>query len=173
MTVPGYNSYPPQPVAPAPVPPLRRPATLTLGVAGALLAGLFSALGAVLLIVNAHPLAQQTVNDIVPSDSGLGDLASAAADDAAKTLVIRGLTGLVSAALVLAIALAVRPGRLWARIVLTVLLLGGLCANGLIVRDVSPAATKALDFAAIGLSLLVVVVLFLPPTNRYARARRG
>ncbi len=172
MTVPGYNAYPPQPMAPPPVPPLTRPATLTLGFAGALLAGLLSALGAVLLIVDAHQLALQTVNDIVPTDSGLGDLANAAADDAANTLVIRGVTGLVSAVLVLAVALAVRNGRLWARIVLTVLLLGGLCANGLIVRDVSPAATKALDYAAIGLALLSVVVLFLPSTNRYAKARR-
>jgi hypothetical protein len=155
------------------VAPPARPATLTLGFVGALLAGVLSALGAILLIAKAHELAQQTVDSIVPSDSGLGDLAKAAVDDAAATLVSRGVVGLVSAILVIAIALAVRNAALWARIVLTVLLFGGLFANLIAIRDVTPGATKALDLAAIGISILVVVLLFLPPTNRYAKARRA
>lgn len=165
MTVPGYDTYTPRPLA--------RPLTLTLGFFGALLAGLASAVGAVLLIADAHELARQTAAGILPTDGSLDELASAAIDDAANTLVFRGILGLVSAVLVLAVALAVRNGRLWARIVLTVLLLGGLCANGIAVRDVTPGVTKLLDVAAILVSVLVVVLLFLPPTNRYAKARLG
>ena len=55
---------------------------------------------------------------------------------------------------------------------MTILMLGTWCANGIVIRDVAPTATKALGAAAIVLSLAVIVLLFLPPTNAYAKARR-
>ncbi|WP_238007118.1 hypothetical protein KZZ52_37180 [Dactylosporangium sp. AC04546] len=175
MSNPGHPPVQPAAVAAyVPTPPTR-PATLTFGFLGALLAGLFSAVGSALLIVKAHDLAERTASDVLGEDaeSLLGsELTAGLVDEAANTLVVRGVTGLVPAVLVLGIALAVRNGALWARIVLTVLLLGALCANGLVISDVAPGATKALGVAAIVLSVAVVVLLFLPPTNRYARARR-
>jgi hypothetical protein len=56
--------------------------------------------------------------------------------------------------------------------VLTVLLVGGICAGGVQVADIAPAATKGLAVGAIVLNLVVVALLFLPPTNAYARARK-
>jgi hypothetical protein len=170
-----HPGFPPPASATYPVAPLRRPATLKLGYLGALLVALFSAAGAVLLIVKARDVAEQTATDVLGADSTseLGsDLISIAVDEAASTLVSRGVAALVSALLVLGVALAVRNGALWARIVLTILVLGGICANGLVLSDIAPAATKALGVAAIVLSVAVVVLLFLPPTNAYARARK-
>jgi hypothetical protein len=46
------------------------------------------------------------------------------------------------------------------------------CANGIVLRDVAPTATKALGLAAIVLSNVVIVLLFLPSINAYGRARR-
>ncbi|GGM26207.1 hypothetical protein ACFFX1_16735 [Dactylosporangium sucinum] len=174
MSNTGHQPVQPTAVAAYAAVPSTRPATLTFGFFGALLAGLFSVVGSVLLIVKAHDLAARTASDILGEDteSLLGsELTASVVDEAANTLVVRGVTGLVSAVLVLGIALAVRNGALWARIVLTVLLLGGLCANGLMISDVAPGATKALGGAAIVLGLAAVVLLFLPPTNRYAKAR--
>jgi hypothetical protein len=161
----------------APVPP-SRPATLTFAYFGALLAGLFSAVGATVLIIQARSLAEQTARDVAADLLGVdpsevpASIVTGTADDVVGTLVTRGVMGLVSALFIIGVALAVRNGALWARIVLTVLLLGGMCANGLVVTDVSSGVTKALGIAAIVLGLAVVVLLFLPPTNRYAKSRK-
>jgi hypothetical protein len=173
----GYQ-YPPGPTpyrSSAGVP--SRPATLTLGYVGALLAGLFSAIGAALLMVQARDLAEQVARDTVESVLGAESestdaIVAAAVDEAASTLTTRGVMGLVSAVAVLGVALAVRNGATWARVVLTVLLLGSLCGNGLIVADVASGITKALGVTAMVLGVVVVVLLFLPPTNRYVKARK-
>ena len=86
--------------------------------------------------------------------------------------MVRGGMGLVSAVLVLGVALAIRNGALWARIVLALLLLGGVCANGIVVADVASTATTALDLVAMLVGVVVVVLLFLPPVNRYTKGRR-
>jgi hypothetical protein len=166
-----YGSY-------AAAPP-SRPTTLTLAYFGALLTGLLSALGAALLLVQARDLAEQTARDA--TSALLGDsagsavasgLLSAAVDEATSTLVARGVTVLVSASLVIALALAIRNGALWARIVLAWLLLGSLGANAIVIADVAPDVTVLLGGLAMLLAVAVVVLLFLPPTNRYARARK-
>jgi hypothetical protein len=170
-----YPSGPAPYRPPAPVP--ARPATLTLAYVGALLAGLFGAIGATVLMIQARDLAEEiardTVEAVLGADSDSADvLVAAAVDEAAGTLTTRGVLGLVSAVAVIGVTLAVRNGALWARIVLSLLLLGALCGNGLIVTDVAPTLTKALGIAAMLLGVVVVPLLFLPPTNRYAKARR-
>ena len=173
MTVPGYPPAMPPPYTDVPQGPLRRPATLTLAYFGGILAGLFSIIGAALLIAQAKDLAKDMAAELVPDSDILGtSTMQAAIDEAANTLVVRGVMLLVSGVLVLAIALAIRNGATWARIVLTVLLLGGLCANGLVLRDVAPAVTKATGVATLLLSVAVVVLMFLPPTNQYVKNRK-
>jgi hypothetical protein len=153
--------------------PLQRPATLTFAFFGGILAGLFSIVGAVLLIMQAKDLAKDVATDFTSDADILGSsVVQAAIDEAASKLVIRGVMVLVSGVLILAFALAVRNGATWARIVLTVLLVGALCTNGLVISDVAPAATTALGVATLLLSVAVVVLMFLPPTNRYAKARK-
>jgi FtsH-binding integral membrane protein len=173
MTVPGNPTFGAPPTYGQPVAAPSRPMTATLAFYAALVAGLFTIIGAVLLIVNAKDTAKQAAADLLGVDpSELGSDFQSDLDSAASTLVVRGILGLISGALVVAIALAMRNAALWARIVETVLLVGGLCANGLVVRDVAPAATKALDIAAVLLSLVAVVLMFLPATNKFAAARK-
>ncbi|WP_433086556.1 hypothetical protein ACQP1P_13540 [Dactylosporangium sp. CA-052675] len=164
-------SYPGHPPAPAVAPPASRPTTLALAFLGALVTGLAGLVASVLLLVRAHDLAADTVDEI--AGDVLGDeLTRATVDEAAATLQTRGVAGIVSALLVIGFAFAIRGGAMWARIVLTVLLAGFLCAGGLQVADVAPAATKALDVLAWLLGLATIVLMFLPPSNAYARARR-
>jgi FtsH-binding integral membrane protein len=173
VTSPGYQSYVP-PVAGAPAPgQLPRPATLTFAFYGALLVGLFSIIGGILLIADSRHLAEQTAAGLTDDPSVLGnEIVKAAVDQAASALVVRGVVVIVSGVLVLAIAFAVRNGAMWARIVMTLLVLAAVCSNGLVIRDVAPAATKALDVASMLLGIAVVVLIFLPPSNKYASARK-
>lgn len=168
---PAYGSY----GATAP----SRPMTLTLAYFGALLTGLLSAVGAALLLVQARDLAEQTARDATSAVLGDGaasevgsGLLAAAVDDATSTLVARGAMVLVSAVLVVGLALAVRNGALWARIVLAWLLLGSIGVNAITIADVAPDVTVLLGALAMLLAVAVVVLLFLPPTNRYAKARK-
>jgi len=174
----GYSPAPPGYGAYAAAPP-SRPVTLTLAYFGALLTGLLSAVGAALLLVQARDLAEQTARDATSALLGDGaakelgtGLLAAAVDDATNTLTMRAVMVLVSAALVVGLALAVRNGALWARIVLTWLLLGSLGANAIMIADVAPDVTVLLGAVAMLLAVAVIVLLFLPPTNRFARARK-
>ncbi len=180
MTVPGSSEFATPTYAGAPVPGAQsRPATLTYAFYGAVVVGVLSVISAILLIADSHSLAVKTTKDVLTS-AGLGDtgtlgseIAKQAIDDAASTLVVRGVMGLLSGLLVLAIALVARNGATWARVVLAVLLVGSLCSNGLAAKDVAPALSKGLDWTAIVLSLVVVVLLFLPASGAYAKSRTG
>ena len=174
----GYSSAPPAFGSYATAPP-SRPATLTFAFYGALLTGLLSAIGAALLLVQARDLAEQTARDATTAILGDGaassattGLLAAAVDDATSTLVARAVMVLVSAALVVALALAIRNGALWARIVLAWLLLGSLGTNAITIADVAPDVTVLLGALAMLLAVVVIALLFLPPTNRYAKARK-
>ncbi|GAA4263124.1 hypothetical protein [Dactylosporangium darangshiense] len=166
-----YPAYQPVPAF-APAPPPSRPATLGLAFLGALLSGVLALAGSILLYTGAHDVAVKQGIGADNADALGQELTDSIVSDAVHTLQLRGISGIVSAVLILAVALAARNAATWARVVLTVLLVGGLCAGGVQVADIAPAATKALDVAAIVLNLAVVVLLFLPATNAYAKARK-
>ena len=73
----------------------------------------------------------------------------------------------------LGFALATRNAATWARIVTSVMIMFGLCAGVLVVNDDAPSAVKAIDIVAALLSLVVIVLFFLPPTNKYVGARKA
>ncbi|GIJ44295.1 hypothetical protein Val02_11810 [Virgisporangium aliadipatigenens] len=180
MSVPGYPTpgYPSTspPAYATPAAPPSRPGVLTAAFFAGVASALFTLIGAVLLIVSAQDLAQETADkelaEVGLDSSAGGAIVQQAIDDAATTLSIRGYSGVFSAVLTLAFVLAARNGALWARIVATLFLVGSWCANGLVMFDVAPTATIALDGLAIVLSLVAVVLFFLPAVNRYAAARR-
>src|SRR5690348_1734437 len=119
---------PPRPAGASSAILIRRPSTLTLGFAGALVVGLSSLVAGVLLVSEARHLAEQTAADLLSGEglAGVG-LNSGAVDQATDALTTRGVTVLVSGALVLGVAFAVRDGATWARSVLGLLLLGTVC----------------------------------------------
>jgi hypothetical protein len=166
-----YPAYQPAPAFQA-APPPSRPTTLNLAFFGALLSGLLGLVGSILLYTGAHDVAVKQGVGADNADALGQELTDSIVTDAVHTLQLRAISGIVAAVLIIAVALAVRNAATWARVVLTVLLVGGVCAGGVQVADIAPAATKALAVAAIVLNVAVVAVLFLPPTNAYARARK-
>jgi hypothetical protein len=170
VTVPGNPSFPAPQGYGLPSAAPTRPTTVTLAFYFALLSGLLTIVGSILLLMNANDLAAQVAGDAVGTD--FADLTDLATDQAHQTLVTRAILGLVTGVLVLVFALFIRNAALWARILLTVFLVGAWCSNGLTVRDVAPAATKALEGIAVLLGIISIVLMYLGPTNKYAAARK-
>lgn len=174
MAIPDYQQHgSAPPAAPHAIVPVGRPTTLAFGYIAGLVAGLFSIIGALLLISGARQVAEDTTASVLSGTSLDGsDLAQGVVDEATNTLVVRGTMGLVFGALVVLLALAARHGARWARIGLALGLLCLVGVNAIIVGDVTPSGTKAFGVVAMLLSAVVVIAIFLPSTNRYAKARR-
>lgn len=164
-----------------PPPAPARPLTLTLAFWGAVLVAVAQIAGAVVALLagkeSIRAFAEETVRDVLGDDVSpelLTSTIQAELDSAYNTLVIKAVVGIVVALLVLAFAVVARNGGKGARIGLAVALVLGLCGgSGLQLGDAAalPSATVAAAALSGLVSLVVIALLFLPPTNRYAAAR--
>ena len=153
--------------------PMPEPVTVSVSWMAGLAAGLASILGGVILIARAHHLVEDAVGGLAAADET--GLIKALVDDAAHTLIVRGWLTLVFGALVVGLVVLVRRrSGLGARIALALAVLCGIGVDYVAIRhsDEAPGVTKILDVLAILLSLVVVIALFLPATNQYAKARK-
>ena len=159
----------------------KRPATLTLAFWGAVLVGVAQIGGAIAAVVGgkasirafADETVRATLGDDVSPELLTGTI-QATLDETYSTLVIKAVVGIVVALLVLAFAVPARNGGKRARIGLAVTLGLALCGgSGLQLGDAAalPSATVAAAALSGVVSLVVIVLLFLPATNRYAAAR--
>lgn len=160
--------------------PARRPVTLALAVWGAVTVAALSVVGAVVAIVSGRDSIRAYVDETVRGV--LGEAAStelvnatigAELDSAYRTLVVKAAVAIGAAVLVLIFAVAARGAARPARIGLTVALVIGMCGgSGLQLGEAEalPALTVVTAALTPLLSLAVIVLLFLPPTNRYAAA---
>ncbi|MFL6076924.1 MAG: hypothetical protein ACJ73S_26315 [Mycobacteriales bacterium] len=141
-----------------------RPRTLTGGV---MLAALTAALG-VLSAVVIFTQGRSFLRGKLPR----GALYDAIVDDAYSTLKSRAVIGLVLAVLVALFTLLARKAALWARIVLTLVLLsyGGLAVRE--ATDTCPGLAKGVDWLSVVVGLVAIVLLFLPANSRYRRQLR-
>jgi hypothetical protein len=169
-----------QHLPPVTAPP--RPVTVALAMWGGLLVALLSLIGAAFAIatgkdaIREYAVAEATDLLGEEPDPELLDIAiQAALDDAYGTLVVKAVIATVVALGVLVFAFTVAGAALWARICLTVALAVNMCAgSGLLLIDteVMPGLTVAAAAMAPVLSIAVIVLMFLPATNRYATARK-
>ena len=182
-----YGSHPaPAPGYPAPpgystgpVAPQGRPGTLNAAVWISLVVGVFGILAGVLDIAAGKSSIQKGTNKIagdlgVDADT-VNQVAGSALNDAYHALVLKAVVGIVISVLVIAFALAARNAALWARVTLTVALVAGMCgSSGLQVaeRAFPPSASFILVAVTPLLSLVAIILLYLPATNRYAAARK-
>ncbi|HEX8627704.1 MAG TPA: hypothetical protein VF755_05985 [Catenuloplanes sp.] len=162
--------------------PVRRPVTLALAVWGAVTVAALAVLGAIVAIIagrdSIRAYVDETVRDVL-GEAASADLVNATIgaelDSAYRTLVIKAAVAIGAAVLVLIFALAARGAALPARIALTAALVIGMCGgSGLQLgeADALPALTVVTAALTPLLSIAVIVLLFLPPTNRYAAARK-
>ncbi|WP_432825940.1 hypothetical protein [Dactylosporangium sp. CA-092794] len=153
-----------------------RPATLSTAVWGSVAVALLSLVGAILMIVKGKASIEAYLDETAGADlSGLvKDVMAEQLDEAYHRLVIKAGVAIALAVLVLIFALTARGGSMVARILLTVALVVNMCAgSGLQLgdRDVLPSGSVAIAALTPLLSLVMIVLLFLPANNRYAAAR--
>lgn len=174
MTAPHQPTYPNAGYpATAPNPPAGdRPLTLTLAFWLSAVVGLLGIAGGIFDITDGKAAINKALGKAGIDSDLARSVAGAALDSAYHTLVTRAVIAIVAGALVLAFAVAARSGATWARITLTVFLAFGICAgSGLQLRDHDVLPSISLLAASLSplLSLVAIVLLFLPATNRYAK----
>ncbi len=163
------------------VPPQRanRPATLAIAVWGGVAVAVLTILGAAIMIINGKDTIRAYVESTVGDTLGADVIESTIGkelDDAYHKLVIKAVVAIVLGAAILVFALLARNAGLGSRIGLTVALVAGMCGgSGLQLGEMDVLPDASIIVAAITplLSLIVIICAFLPPTNRYAKARKG
>lgn len=168
----GTTSTPPAPLAPP-----KKPTTLVLAVWGAVAVAVLYIVGAALLITGGR----DTINEVLggegvdTSSDLVQQLAGDGIDEAYGVLVTKGVVAIVTAVVLLVAALLARGGATWARATVAAVLGLALCtANGWQVAEVDyvPNASLGALMLTFPLTVAVIVLLFLPPTNRYAKERK-
>lgn len=150
---------------------IRRPSTMTAAV-------LVSALGAFCAFVSAL-ITFTDGRSLLSSSLGLGtgdagSLASTVLDAAYSTLKSRAIMGLVAAVIIIVLAIAARGGRTGVRVGLTVMLPLAAVAWILNAADSGvPGLIGGPDGVAVLLAVIALVLVWLPPNNRYARERKA
>ena len=180
-----YGSPRPGPAGPAPIgfqqggppAPATRPTVLTVAVAGGVLVGVLNILAAVLVMTTGRDAVGKATERILGDSLDLvsPEVQQKAIDEAYSALMLKAWVALVPAALVVLFALLSLGATTWARVVLAVFLVGGICgaAPTIAETEIIPSGIAAVQIVAALLSVVVVVLLFLPPVNRFAKARAG
>lgn len=160
-----------------------RPGTLVTAFWLSIVAGILAIVGGITMIAGGRASIQafleKTLFDTVGAgvDPGLIDATIGDELDAAyQTLVTKAVVGIVLGVIVAAFALLARSGGNAGRVLLTVALAAGWCGvSGLQLGEADVLPT--LSIAAAGLvpllSLVSIILLYLPPTNRYFKARKA
>jgi hypothetical protein len=157
-----------------------KPATLAIGFWLSVVVGVLSILGPILTIALGKDAIRSYLQDGIADELGTDvspevlDLAiGSGIDEGYSRLVVKAVVGLVIGAIILGLAFVARNGSLGGRIALAVFLALGMCAgSGLQFVDIEvlPSATVAALALAPLLSLVAIVMLFLPASNGYAKA---
>jgi hypothetical protein len=160
-----------------PTPPATRPATLSAAVWGAILTSLLTLAGALVMITSGKDsIREYIVATAGPDLAGAVQEATAAVvDEAYGTVQAKAGVAIVFGLLVLLFAVLARSGRTGVRIglvVALVLCLGASTGLQLAESDVLPGFSVLVASLTPLISLVTVVLLFLPASNRYAAARR-
>jgi hypothetical protein len=169
---------------PAPVVAPSRPGLL-LGLVGvAVVSALVSIIDGVLFFVGGRDMALDVAANTIAAITGEsadavkadgGALFEAALDEVQSTLAVRGGVAIFFGVVLLFWGLLALRGAVWVRVLLT---LAALTNAGVAVRlatDVEGGTTaiRGLGWVAVVTGLVVIVLAWMPPINRYAKARKG
>lgn len=167
-----------QPVHPAPTrgvvpgPPATRPTSLRLAWYASLTAMLVAVVGAVVVFATGRDFVEHAGGDYL-SENAAGAFDHADAVDTAYGLLVnRAVLDLVAIGFVLLFAVFARNGATWARVLVTVVLLLGDTTR-LATIGSGPVGSTVTTALLVVLSLAVPVLLFLPASGRYAKARKA
>ena len=164
--------------------PVSRPGTLVAAICVAVVSGLAAVVDGVMFLAGGRDLALELAAKAIASVTGSssdsvkldgGVLLSASVDQVQRTVQARALVAIVFGVLLLVVGVLMLGGSVWSRLLVTLaaLLNAGVAAR--IATDFagSTAAIRGVGWLAAVTGLLVVVLAWLPATNRYAEARKG
>lgn len=149
---------------------IRRPGMLTATVAASSLGALCAFASALITFADGRSLLSSSLG---LGPAGAGALANSVLDDAYSTLKSRAIIALVAVVITAALTIAARGGRTGARVGLTIML--PLAAGAWVLNAADsgvPGVIGAPDGVAAVLAIIALVLVWLPPNNRYARERK-
>ncbi|GIH21877.1 hypothetical protein Aph01nite_01870 [Acrocarpospora phusangensis] len=149
--------------------PQKTPVTLTITLIGALVVALANLVNGVIYLVSGEDLLIEQAKSLGLSEE-LVQLALESVDTSIVTT--RGVIFLVTGLIVGLLALALRSAATWARVVLTLFALGSLLTMLIALNDNLSSLIVLLAFASGLAALTVLITIWLPPTNRYAKYRK-
>jgi hypothetical protein len=159
-----------------------RPATLAAAFWLSVSVGLLALIGAIIMIVSGkeaiRTFVEETVRDTLGADVSpelIESTVGSELDEAYRAMVVKAVVAIVIAVLILLFALIARNAGMAGRIGLTIALVAGMCGgSGLQLgeSEVIPSASFVVAAITPMLSLIAIICLYLPPTNRYAKARK-
>ncbi len=155
-------------------PAISGPGTLTAAFIAADLAAVCGLADAVLTLAAGKSMLRDMVGTGYPLHGAGGDFVNGLIDAAYQTLQTRAITAVVVAVILGVFAFAVRGGRTGVRIGLTIVLLAAAGTWLLNVRDGGvPGMFRGFDDAALALSLVGIVLAWLPPNQRFAHGAKA
>ena len=150
---------------------IRRPSTLTTTVLVSALSGFCAFVSALITFADGRSLLSSSLG-LGSADAGA--MANSVLDDAYSTLKSRAIIALVAVVIVGALAVAARGGRTGVRVGLTIMLPVAAVAWVPNAADSGvPGLLRGLDVLAVVLAVIALVLIWLPPNNRYARERKA
>jgi hypothetical protein len=157
-----------------------KPGTLTAAVVIAVVAGLAAVVNGAMTLAGGMDLARQLAAKAVDTVGGLPDLGAdannqildAAATAALGTIQSRAYMVLVFGAALLLFGVLMRNAATWARVLVTISAVLTLGVSGLIALDLGTGLMIGLGWVAVLGSVLAIIVTWLGPNGRYAKARK-
>lgn len=171
-----WRGYADAPAGPSTLP---KPATIKAAAVLVALAALATLANAVIALANGksllHSMAVDSVNQVTGGQSSgldLGSLIDDAVNQEYQTLQARAYVGIAIAIGYLLLFRPVSRGARKLRVVATLLAAVAVVMAVIDVRDDTPALLHVFDVAELVVAVLTVVVLWLPASGAYARARK-
>ncbi|MGW0734034.1 hypothetical protein [Streptomyces sp. NPDC002851] len=177
--------------AAVPAPPTaKRPGTLVAFLVVSLVSALSAVIGAVIVLAGGKELADDNIRDVIDENPDVVGLPSGttAADikdlsgpiwdelvsERAGSLAARAWIAVFMAVVLLVFALCARAAAaVWARVLVTICTVLSLFPHILIMGDYEPDSVVLLSLVSLLTALVVIVLCWLPPINRYARERKA
>lgn len=170
-------------------PASRRPGALTGLMATTALGALAAVIGSVVVYSGGRSFAESNVKEVIdknPNELGIppgvtaeklkaiaGPMWDSVISDRYGTLSARAGFALLCAVLMLLAAAFARNAAVWARVLITVAAPIAAVVDILIVGDYEPTSVTGLSVVSLAFSLVSAVLCWVPPVNRFAKARKS
>jgi hypothetical protein len=175
------SSYPETSARPASANPARRPGTLTTAMVFAIVGGLAAIGNGIKILTGGKDLIQDLIVQAagIPAEAlssedweFIEELSGISMTELESTFQTRSYIVLAGGVLLVLFGVLMSKAAVWARALVTVGAVLTMGISAVIVADEANGAMVGLGLLAIVASLVALILVWLPPNNRYARSFR-